>query len=92
MEEYLKKSDVIRAINGEYPEPRYPSWFAGIVRDMPAEDIDERGMGQWELYIGEDGIEVECGVCGQTYDGSGVSSELADYYHYCPRCGAKLSW
>ena len=41
MDEYIKKETAYRAIMGERPEAREPSWFAELVLEIPAEDVVE---------------------------------------------------
>lgn len=41
MDEYIKKETVYRAIMGERPEAREPSWFAELVLEIPAADVVE---------------------------------------------------
>lgn len=41
MEEYIKKETAYRAIMGERPEAREPSWFAELVLEIPAVDAVE---------------------------------------------------
>lgn len=41
MDEYIKKETAYRAIMGERPEAREPSWFAELVLDIPAVDAVE---------------------------------------------------
>lgn len=41
MDEYIKKETAYRAIMGERPEAREPSWFAELVLEIPAADVVE---------------------------------------------------
>lgn len=41
MDEYIKKETAYRAIMGERPETREPSWFAELVLEIPAADVVE---------------------------------------------------
>lgn len=41
MDEYIKKETAYRAIMGERPEAREPSWFAELVLEVPAADVVE---------------------------------------------------
>lgn len=41
MDEYIKKVSAYRAIMGERPEAREPSWFAEMILDIPAVDAVE---------------------------------------------------
>lgn len=41
MDEYIKKETAYRAIMGERPEAREPSWFAEMILDIPAVDAVE---------------------------------------------------
>ena len=41
MDEYIKKETAYRAIMGERPEAREPSWFAEMSLDIPAEQAVE---------------------------------------------------
>ena len=41
MDEYIKKETAYRAIMGERPEAREPSWFAEMILDIPVVDAVE---------------------------------------------------
>ena len=86
MDEYIKKETAYRAIMGERPEAREPSWFAELVLEIPAADVAPVRHGRWLVdgYVcGE--TEYQCSVCKET-EWRTSSSRLA----YCPFCGAKM--
>ena len=58
--------------------------FANMVKDMPT--IEERKTGKWVRALdGNDG-HVRCNKCFKIYDWD----TQAQYYDFCPKCGAKM--
>lgn len=39
--EYIDKELAINEIIGEYPDAHYPSWYAGIIKNIPSADVVE---------------------------------------------------
>ena len=88
MDEYIKKETAYRAIMGERPEAREPSWFAELVLEIPAADVVLVRHGRWIDRIDTDTNMHECSVCGAR-----VVKGLYEYENpnrYCYHCGAKM--
>ena len=64
MDEYIKKETAYRAIMGERPEAREPSWFAELVLEIPAADVVEvvrcRDCKNWHKFESSLIGEVMC--------------------------------
>ena len=99
MDEYIKKETVYRAIMGERPEAREPSWFAELVLEIPAADVAPVRHGRWERCGGDlhsSGYVIYCSVCNKThfvhykYSLGGLygCKELFEKPKHCPSCGA----
>lgn len=74
MNDLIRRQDAIRAIMGDgLPELHYASWFADIIKEIPAAQTE----GFWIGGLGCDGYE--CSNCG-------VIQEEATAY--CPDCGS----
>lgn len=97
----ISRKAAIDAILSEPPEAHYPSWYEGVVRNLPAADVEPVRRGWWipvhESEItgftpelaGRDPIGgYKCSECGK-FAISDCNDEfvLADY---CPHCGAKM--
>ena len=94
MDEYIKKETAYRAIMGERPEAREPSWFAELVLEIPAADVAPVRRGRWDsipntymCVAGKDGsyhgCATSCSVCHEI-------NPNAYKTNYCPNCGAKM--
>lgn len=90
MEEYIKKETAYRAIMGERPEAREPSWFAELVLEIPAADVVLVRHGRWNrpyiswfLPIKIKNPHCFCTNCAYPMKHKRVT-------RYCPNCGAMM--
>lgn len=105
MDEYINKEAAYRAIMGERPEAREPSWFADKIKNIQAADVAPVVHGQWEWF--EEWIPSttehpkECKDCGwrcrnciraleDMVGGYWDDSDERPQLAYCPNCGAKM--
>lgn len=42
MDEYISKEKTLNKIMSQFPDAHYPSWFASIIKEVPAEDVVSR--------------------------------------------------
>lgn len=88
MAEYISRDAAIDAILSEPPEAHYPSWYAGIVRNIPAADVEPVVHGRWESCFEDYRQQIEgnkCSACGFEYYGTGPGR-----FNFCPGCGARM--
>ena len=90
MDEYIKKETAYRAIMGERPEAREPSWFAELVLEIPAADVVEVRNGRWNrpyiswfLPMKIKNSHCFCTNCAYPMKHKKVT-------RYCPNCGARM--
>lgn len=90
MDEYIKKETAYRAIMGERPEAREPSWFAELVLEIPAADVAPVQHGRWNrpyiswfLPIKIKNPHCFCTNCAYPMKHKRVT-------RYCPNCGARM--
>lgn len=85
----------LMAENGEYDS--YTNGFdecVDRVENFPDADVVPVKHGRWEEHCGivrykHTNIPVfMCSVCGDYF--CDIVSKHADFYHYCPNCGAKM--
>ena len=81
MEEYIKKETAYRAIMGERPEAREPSWFAELVLEIPAADVAPVRHGRWLCVDTDTERFFLCNRCKEKEYGE---------RNYCPNCGANM--
>ena len=72
MDEYIKKETAYRAIMGERPEAREPSWFAELVLEIPAADVVEvvrcRDCKNWNSETGFCNLNSHFSIYGSDWD------------------------
>lgn len=88
-DEYIKRKDVMEALFA--PEMCYTPVQVKIVKGLPAADVAEVRLGQWEMYTDEHGKHARCSVCRDKF-ACLVTNNTITYYrpNYCPTCGARM--
>lgn len=93
MADYISREAAINAVLSEPPEAHYPDWYAAILKELPAADVEPVRRGWWKTFDSSywrstqygvqeiDCVKIRCGLCGR---GSAVRT------NYCPNCGAKM--
>lgn len=86
-DELISRQEAIDAIMGQPPEPHYPSWYAGVIDEMPAAEWPKTG--KWETVKASNGVSIDfrCSACHRFRFHNG---ELRKY-KFCPNCGAKMN-
>lgn len=92
-EEYIKRSDAVRVILGQYPDAHYPDWFAQQIKVIPAADVSPVVHSEWDY--GDEPMEVDeagnvqafCKRCGA---GDVHAKRNINKVPYCWKCGAKM--
>lgn len=90
MADYISREAAINAVLSEPPEAHYPDWYAAILKDLPAADVEPVRHGEWRLVRRMAACgEYECSVCGriETF-GCFNKPENNPYCH----CGARMGF
>ncbi|MCD7919486.1 MAG: hypothetical protein LUG45_05335 [Clostridiales bacterium] len=67
----------------------------GTVKDLcieaePAADVAPVKHGEWMRDENTGAEMVRCSVCREVYDCDLSPKEFAEFYRYCPNCGARM--
>lgn len=94
--DYISREAAIRAFSSEYPDAHYPGWYAAILMDMPASDVEEIVHARW-VDVYNDFTVAHCSNCGAAFDvadeGKGTAAGWARFknrYKGCPCCRALM--
>ena len=95
MAEYIERAAVEKMLEnaGMITDGEYSGYYADdiLLNDIPSADVAPVRHGRWE----NDNIDMDviayCSECKECYDCADGGFDLfAEYYHYCPNCGAKM--
>ena len=92
MHDYVSREEAIDAILAEPPEAHYPSWYAEIIRNLPAADVEPVRHGWW-VYGELDamGTAVKCSRCSWGLKNADpVLWQNYPAHRFCGACGAKM--
>ncbi len=82
MTEYIRREDLMERVGRWQLNTREA--IAEMIMSVPSADVVERKRGKW---IGGNGVDyVRCSCCHKNYDWVGQ----AQYYNFCPNCGADM--
>ena len=83
MDEYIKKSDALQAIEAGNVHSGIISAMQSLIEDVLPADVEEVKHGEWITEYTS--LDSHCSKCN-----SSVNSCFADIYIRCPFCGAVM--
>lgn len=88
MAEYIKRSDAIKAVNGQNAFTMTRGALIDVLNEIPTADVVPVVHGKWE-YIPQTLntlSQLRCPFCGWW----SLDPSIDGAYNYCPECGAHM--
>lgn len=84
MADYISREVAIRELLSEPTDAHYPSWYAEMLKQIPAADVQPVVRSEW-------GLDPQCPVCGEDrYKGLEADIWAGWEPPFCPNCGANM--
>lgn len=98
MGDYISRDEAIFAIDGELLDSLSEGMAKEILEMLPAADVVERKIGQWEeIRVMPEAYDItgektwasvmRCNKCG--FEAFAIEGHFAQY-HFCPNCGSDM--
>lgn len=91
MADYISREAAINAVLSEPPEAHYPDWYAAILKELPAADVEPVRYGRWvRPHWRNSSYCCDCSECGGEAMHREYQWNKKGIYQICPNCGAKM--